>query len=834
MQQTATEVATSACIHFLARATLGRVLHDDEYRTGRRVAVSDPSLSFGELVREHRRSAGLTQEELAERAGVSPRSISEMERGGAHVPRRDTVALLARALNLVGSERSEFEALVQRPHRPRPVSIPTRQPEHRHDERENTIKAIAHNLPRALTSFVGREVELGELRQALPNAALLTIVGVGGVGKTRLAQELLRAHAPSYADGGWLVELAGLSDGGLVPAAVAAALGLGNVQPSRMLATLADFLRDKQVLLVLDNCEHVVDACAELVIHLTRVCARLQVLATSREPLAIDGEITWRLQPLEVPDLRQPLSTEVIGRLDSVQLFLERARAVNQTLALHEQNVAALARICSALAGIPLALELAAARTRVLTLEQLAQRLDQDADFLESTTRNGLSRHRTLRTTIDWSHDLLGDKEQVLLRRLAVFPGSWTLRHAEEVCSGPDLERAEVLDLLAQLVDKSMVLVDTRQAIARYRFLEPIRQYALERLEASDDADEYRARHAMAFLTMAQACQAVDAGPDEVASLDRMEAEHDNLRAALRWAQTYGRTQELLLASTALFRFWERRGYFHEGSVWLEAALAGHDATGDTTCLSAGALCALAGLYWRSGDTASAQPVAERALVVSRESGHVGAEGWALGNLGAIAYFDDRSSAAVEWLELSVTVARRAGHLPLLSLALTYFGRALLSAEGPQSMRAAAALREALHHAEAIGSRYASGAALVALGDLEWRQDHIERAMSCWRRALMVRAEMADRRGIAGCLERMAWGLTARDKLAFAACVFSAAETQHRLLSIDLRPDERCDHLQHLTTVRRRLSEESYDRSWSAGRSCTLDQIVSQALDWTR
>jgi non-specific serine/threonine protein kinase len=798
---------------------------------GSRVAVSEPSSSFGELVREHRRSAGLTQEELAERAGVSPRSISEMERGGAHVPRRDTVALLARALNLVGSERSAFEALVQRPHRPRPAGIPIRQSE---PGRGDGPQATAHNLPRALTSFVGREAELGELEQVLPSAALLSIVGVGGVGKTRLAQELLRSHAWAYADGGWLVELASVTDPTLVPAAVATTLGLGNLQPSRVFPALAEFLRTKRVLLVLDNCEHVVDACAELVIHLTRTCRRLQVLATSREPLAIDGEITWRLQPLEVPDLRQPMSTERIGKLGSVRLFLERARAVNQTLELQETNAAALARICSALAGIPLALELAAARTRVLTLEQLADRLDHDADFLESTTRNADSRHRTLRTTIDWSHDLLGDQEQVLLRRLAVFPCTWTLRDAEEVCSGTDVEQVEVLDLLAQLVDKSMVLVDTRQAVARYHFLEPIRQYAMERLEASDDAEVYRARHAGAFLQMAQACVGIDAGPDEVASLDRMEAEHENLRAALRWAQAHHRTAELLGASTAMFRFWERRGYFHEGSAWLEAALADHDSTGDTTCLSAGALSALAGLYWRSGDIARAQPVAERALAVSRQSGHVGAEAWALGNLGAIAYFDDRPWAAVDWLEQSVEVARRAGHVPLLSLALTYLGRALLCAEGPHSARAAEALHEALRHADAIDSRYASGHALVTLGDLAWRQDRIEQAMSCWRRALMVRAELADRRGIAGCLERVAWALTARDKLTFAACVFSAAEAQHRLLSIELRPDERCDHLHHLTTVRRRLSEEALERAWSAGQSCTLEEIVGQALDWTR
>jgi non-specific serine/threonine protein kinase len=786
-------------------------------------------MSFGDKVREHRRSAGLTQEELAERAGVSPRSISEMERGGAHVPRRDTVALLARALNLVGPERSAFEALVHR--RPRAATLAT-------DTRDDPVaRTVPHNLPRALTSFIGREAELEQVANLLPTAALLSIVGVGGVGKTRLAQELLRTHASAYAGGGWLVELAGLTDPALVPSAVATTLGLGNLQPNRVRTVLADFLRGQHVLLVLDNCEHVIQACAELVIELTRGCPRLHVLATSREPLAIDGEITWRLQPMDVPDLHQPASAAQIGRTASVRLFVERARAVNQTLELVESNAAALARICNAVAGIPLALELAAARTRVLTVEQLADRLDQDVDgnFLESLTRNGLARHRTLRATIDWSHALLGEQEQVLLRRLAVFPRSWTLHDAEEVCSGAGLENSDVLDLLAQLVDKSMVLVDTRQAVARYRFLEPIRQYASERLNASDDADVYRARHAETFLQLAQAAEAVDAGPDEVASLDRLEAEHDNLRAALRWAQMHQHTTELLRASAALFRFWERRGYFQEGRDWLEAALADAQMLAvEKGCLHPGALNALSGLYWRSGEIARAQPVAEQALAISREIGHAGAEAWALGNLGAIAYFDDRPEDAVRWLDESVDKARLVGYLPLLSLALNYLGRALLCAEGPQSARAAAALREALRHAEAVDSHYARGHALVALGDLAWRQNRLDQAASCWRRALMVRAELGDRRGIAGCMERMAWTLTARDKLAFATCVFSASEAQHRFLSIDLRPDERSDHLQHLATVRRRLSQESLERAWAAGQNCTLDQVVRQVLDWTR
>jgi non-specific serine/threonine protein kinase len=792
------------------------------------MAVSDLPSSFGDLVREHRRIAGLTQEELAERAGVSPRSISEVERGGAHVPRRDTVALLARALNLAGSERSAFEALVQRPRRARQA------PEQRRPSVARNDQSAIHDVPRALTSFVGRELELRELGDILPNAALLTIVGAGGVGKTRLAQELVRTHAAAYADGGWLVDLSGVTDRTLVSSVVAASLGLGNLQSTHVLNTLADFLSRKHLLLVLDNCEHLIDACADLVVHLTRFCPRLHVLVTSREALAIDGEVTRRLSPLDVPELNPSTPPDQIGESAAVRLFVERAQAVNHALEFSEANASALARICRAVDGIPLALELAAARTRVLTLDQLADRLDQDADVLESASRGGLPQHRTMRATIDWSHDLLGEQEQILLRRLSVFACSWTLHVAEQVCSGDGIEPSAVLDLLAQLVDKSMVLVDTHEAVARYRYLEPIRQYALERLEASGEADTYRERHANAFLQMAQECEAVDFGPDEIASLDRLEADHDNLRAALRWALAHNQADALLRASAALFRFWERRGYFQEGCSWLEAALGNAVDDDGTTCHLSFSFCALAGLYWRSGDLVHAQPYAEKGLEVSRATGHLGAEAWALGNLGAIAYFNNQAREAVDWLEQSVSLACKVGYQPLLSLALTYLGRALLSADGPQSPRVAAVLREALQNAREVGSRYASAHALVTLGDLAWRQDRTDRAMTCWRRALQLRAQLADRRGIASCLERLAWSLTARDQLAFAACVFGAAEAQHKQLGIDLRHDERVDHVRQLSQVERRLSSEAFVAGWSAGLVCSVDEAVSRVLEWTR
>ncbi|HYW88712.1 MAG TPA: helix-turn-helix domain-containing protein, partial [Chloroflexota bacterium] len=463
---------------------------------------NDMSARFGELLRDYRRAAGLTQEELAERASVSPRSISEMERGGAHVPRRDTIALLTQALGLSGPEREAFEGLIDERRRQSTVS-----------QFELASERPHHNLPRLLTSFVGRELELEELAPLLASSPLLTLVGAGGVGKTRLAQELVRDQTDSYVDGSWLVELAGLTDASLLPGTVAAAVGLHDIQTRNVTGVLAEYLRHRHLLLVLDNCEHLVDACAELVVQLLRTCRGLHVIATSREPLAIPGEVIRRVLPLEVPDLHKPLQPQQLMQSPAVRLFIERARAVNPSLIVNAQNAAAIARICVGVDGIPLAIELAAARTRMLTVEQLAERLEQDTGILAGTSRAGLPQHRTMRATLDWSHAFLGEGEQVLLRRLSVFAGGWTLPSAETVCSGAGIEPDTVLDLLAQLVDRSLVLVDARDTVARYRLLEPVRQYAAERLEASGESVTYRARHAAAMLELVFTHQAGAPGP---------------------------------------------------------------------------------------------------------------------------------------------------------------------------------------------------------------------------------------------------------------------------------------------------------------------------------
>ena len=791
------------------------------------VSVNDAAVKFGELLRDHRRAADLTQEELAERAGISPRSISDLERGGAHVPRRDTVGLIARALGLTGSEREAFESLVERRRR-RGYS----QPEHELASRAHAEARFAptpvprkHNLPRALTSFIGREPELAELGPILAGAPLLTLVGPGGVGKTRLAEELVRTHATDYADGCWVVELAGLADPALLPGAVAAAVGLRDFHAGDTTARLAEYLRSRQLLIVLDNCEHLIAACADLAARLLRACPYLQVVATSREPLAVSGETIWRVPPLEVPN------DEVYDELTqvaAVRLFVDRAQAVNNQLTLTDNNAPAIARICRAVDGIPLALELAAARTRLLTVEQLADRLQEDADVLSGPNRAGLPQHRTIRATIDWSHQLLDAPEQLLLRRLAVFAGGWTLKLAEDVTSGAGIERSDVLQLLAQLVDKSMVLVDAHYLEARYRLLQPIRQYATERLEAAGEAVPFRERHSAAVLRLASRIQAGNPGPDEIASLDRLELEHDNLRAALRWALSRGGGVAALRCSAALFRFWERRGHFQEGCAWVEEALA---AAPDASPVERSwALNSLAFLYWRGGDVRRARPIAQEALEVSRVGGEARDVAQALLNLGMIAFFDDQPQLAVQELEASVSVAREAAYEPQLSLALTFLARTRLRVYGPLDPRSHSALKESLRVAQRAQSRYTAGHALLTLGDFAWRQGDADRARSLWRQALVVRSELGERRGIAGCLERIARALAAMEDFELAAWAFGAADTQHRALGVRLRHDEEADHARLLGNTRRHLGD-TFLAAWAEGQAASVDEAVARALE---
>ena len=432
------------------------------------------------------------------------------------------------------------------------------------------------NLPHPLTSFVGRERERGEILRLLDRVRMLTLIGPGGCGKTRLAIETLAGMEPPP-DGIWFVELAGLTDGALVAQATALAVGVPIPAQRSAQEALGAHLAGRQAIVVLDNCEHVIDACARLTEDLLRAGPGVRVLATSREPLHCEGEVAWR-----VPSLAE-----------ASRLFVERAGA-DPDFSPTEQDEATIEEICRRLDGMPLAIELAAARVAALSLDQIAARLGDSLDVLAGGSRTARTRQQTLRATIEWSHDLLTGEERVLFRRLAVFAGGFTLEAAEEVCAGGAIARRKIVDLLARLVDKSLVSVTGR----RFRLLDTIRQYAAERLDAATEHDTVAVRHLDWCLALAQEHDPLSAGPRR--SLRTLEIEHDNLRAGLTFALRRDPQAALRLA-TSLWRFWLDRGYFAEGDRWLEATLV---AAPERTALRVEALLASAGLSLRSGDSA--------------------------------------------------------------------------------------------------------------------------------------------------------------------------------------------------------------------------------------
>jgi predicted ATPase/DNA-binding SARP family transcriptional activator len=495
-----------------------------------------------------------------------------------------------------------------------------------------TPASARHNLPIALTSFVGRDRELSELARLLERDRLITLTGAGGAGKTRLAMEAARARIGAYPDGVWLVELASIADPAWVAPAVAAALGLTLPPQHPGVEGLATQLREQDLLLVLDNCEHLISVAAALTEHILSRCEGVHILATSREPLRVPGEVTWRVPSLELPARGRDTSAAGIGASESVRLFCERAANTTPGFVLDEANAAAVAEICLRLDGMPLALELAAARIGALSPGQIAERLGDSLSVLSAGSRSALDRQQTLRATLGWSHDLLTEPERAQFRRLAVFAGPFTLEAAEAVTAGDGIDRREVADLLGRLVDKSLVVAEDVAAGYRYRLLEPMRQYAHERLMEAREAPAVEGRHLAFYLDLARAADP-EGGPDAGAGI-RLESEHDNLRAALAWALREQPEQALRLA-VHTWPMWMSGSHFEEGSRWLRAALA---ATPAATRLRADALRAESGLEIRLGRTMRLSELGGERVAIYRELGDRHAEAHALDEAGVYEY----------------------------------------------------------------------------------------------------------------------------------------------------------------------------------------------------
>jgi predicted ATPase/class 3 adenylate cyclase len=613
----------------------------------------------------------------------------------------------------------------------------------------NSLDAHLHNLPVQLTSFVGRERELAKLEPLVLSSHLLTLSGPGGIGKTRLALRLAADVLETFPGGVWLVELAPLGDPALLSHTVAAALGVQD-QPGRpILDVLRDYLRAKSLLLILDNCEHLIDACAHLVETLLRAAPSLRILASSREALGIAGETVYRVPslPLPLPDRGQPRNLDALARNDCARLFVERAAATHPAFGLTTTNAPAIAEIGRRLDGIPLAIELAAACIKVLPPEQIVVGLDDRFRLLTGGRRTALPRHQTLLALIEWSHDLLSEPERVLLRRLSVFAGGWSLDAAQVVC-GDGLD-AEVLETLAHLVDKSLVDVEEPSTAieGRYRLLETIRQYARAKLLASGEADWVRDRHVGYFIHFAEEAEPHLRRAEQLAWLDSVEREHDNLRTALGWALESGKSDRALELAGALSYFWLTRGNFGEGYKWLHEALVLSEreqsknlAAGNhmpTPSEKAHRAKALDGVAWAQFGTLGvkeAQAAVEEGLRLWRELGDTWWTAVELEHEALILALEGDFQTALVRLEEGVALARQLEDPWPLATCLIRIGDAL-KPRG-EAVAARPFLEEGVALARTIGDKLLLSEGLRELGSLYFAVGDLTAAASLTAEAL--------------------------------------------------------------------------------------------------
>lgn len=701
----------------------------------------------------------------------------------------------------------------------------------------------SNNLPVQPTSFIGREREIAQVRGFLSRTRLLTLIGAGGVGKTRLAFQVADEASVDFEDGVWAVDLAPLADAALVPRTAASVLGVTE-QPGRdVTETLVAALRDKTLLLVLDNCEHLRPACAHFADAVLRGCPRVYLLVTSREPLSVPGETLWRVPSLSLPDPGLVPPVKRLGDYEALRLFMERARARDPRFAVTAANARAVVQICRRLDGIPLAIELAASRTRVLAVEQIALRLDDRFGLLTGGGASSLPRHQTLRATMDWSYGLLGPQEQMLLRRLSVFSGGWTLEAAESVCAGDGLAPAGILDLLMSLVDKSLVLMEPQEGEARYRLLETVRQYGRDRLHDAGDATVARRRHRDWYLQLAERADVRLRGPEEAAWLNRLETEHDNLRSALEWSneENDGSEAELRLAG-ALEWFWYLRGHWSEGRARLEGAIA--RSTGASPFLPK-VLVGAGRLAYRQSDGQRAKQLFEKGLALCRELGNKAGMGWFLVWLGIMATTDGDYQQAERLLENSLVLNRELGDKWWTGQSLAFLGN--LSAMQSDYERAMARNLESLALSRETGSTNNITFALRNLGLLALRKPDFRRAAACYTESLIISKEARYAWVITECLEGLARVACGRTEHQRAARLFGAAEASFEVLGAPIQdfhilkrnrpqlgaqatPPAHSDHDRYVASTRAGLGEAKFAAEWSKGRAMALEEAIDYAL----
>ena len=684
------------------------------------------------------------------------------------------------------------------------------------------LTSTPNNLPQPLTSFVGREREVEDVARMLAKNRLVTLTGVGGIGKTRLSLQVAANLLDNFPDGVWLVELAPLADARLVPEAVASVLGVKEEAGRPLTEVLARFVKERRLLLVLDNCEHLLHACAELAGLLLKAGAQAQILASSREPLKIRGEASFPVPPLPVPDPFQTFMRDTVKQFGAARLFVERAVAVQPAFAVTDDNATAIAGICQRLDGIPLALELAAARVRALSVEQIATRLADRFRLLTGGDRTALPRQQTLRALIDWSYDLLSDDERVLFRRLAVFAGGFTLEAAEAVACASDLEPSAILDLLAQLVEKSLVVVDKDSG--RYRMLETVRQYAEQRLEASEDAASARTRHLNHFVTFLESTLPRLFGPRQGMWLVQLDLERENVLAAHAWSERAldGAALDLRLAHV-MRQYLNNRGLMKLALQLTTEALARpgaeqRDAARSRACFDAG------WVYCGMGQYAAAQAVLEEGLAIARETGDTERVARILQPLGFAALGQGNRAAARGYLEEAVELAREQGDRREIAAAVNNLAQFHRSGGDPALARTL--YEQVLAITRDLGDRESTGIAELNLAMMAIDRSDEDQARALLLDALAIGIETGSKPVGQSVIEVAAGLAVATRRWERGAFFFGIAEAQNTVTGMSRDPADEAFLAPLVARARAELGTDAFSAAERGGATLSWGNAI--------
>jgi predicted ATPase/DNA-binding XRE family transcriptional regulator len=771
-------------------------------------------ISFGVWLRKQRRTLDLSQQAFANQVGCAEVTLRRIE-AGTLKPSKELVSILLEKLGIPETDWPHWISFA------RGVSgFPL-------SSSPSSNKPIS-NLPAPLTSFIGREKEKSDVIGLIIKHRLVTLTGSGGVGKTRLAIQIVAEVLDMFPDGIWFLDLAPLSDPELVPNTLANCLGLRESGDPKLSITdlLISYLRSRTILVIFDNCEHLIESCAQLANSLLTGCENLAILATSREVLRISGEIAYRVPSLELHKLEIEPPVDVLAKIESVRLFIERVATVSEGFTISSENAIVIAQICQRLDGIPLAIELAAARAHMLTVHQIAKRLDDRFNLLTIGLRTTLRRHQTLRAMIEWSYDLLSENECIIFRRLAVFVGGWTLESAEEVCSGNGIEANNILDLLSQLVNKSLLMVENTDGVPRYHRLETIHQFMREKLMESDEKDAFFQTHAEYFLKFAEAAEPHLIRAEQITWINGLEIEHDNMRAALQWFMKLKHGDSALRLASALGRFWHLRGLFGEGREHLEEALQiGIDSDKK---LRAKALCWVGILAYTQGNYEVARKTLNRSFAISHKLEDIRGMADALYFIGVINRIQADYAKAQRSLEESLKLYDSLNDIHGVANTLINLGN--ISQSQGDDVRGLKLFEESLEIFQRLAYKRGIAYASLNLGNITRAQEDVQRSWEFYKESLLLSYELGDRWSVAYALSGLANVLCSEGQHMLSARVQAVVTYLLDELATEFEPFEQREYNKTTTALQAALGEEGYRQGLEVGKTLSLEKAIELAI----